>query len=190
MKHFKLNIYKRKKGSISKEEISDIYISDPYLILFYILLLIVETTILHNLRIFGIAPNLILISLIVITMFFDRATILKSAFYAGLLTDLLTGRGIGIHIIFYFIVVLCILKFESIIFKDNYLPSLALIFMFTVAYNLYIVGINLFGLLREGLAYEFLVQSGVESLYNIITGYLFYKIVHFSVYGKRRDVVE
>lgn len=190
MKHFKWNIYKRKKGSISKEEISDIYIGDLYLIVFHILLLVIETTVLHNLRVFDVAPNLIMINVIVITMFFDRATILKSAFYAGLLTDLLTGRGIGIHIIFYFMVVLSILKFESIIFKDNYMTSLALIFFSTVAYNLYIVGINFFGLLREGLGYEFLIKTGVESLYNIVMGFLFYKIVYLSVYGKERDVVE
>lgn len=179
------NIYKYREGSVEDSQISDIYISDIHLILFAVFLLIIETTILNNFRIFNIAPDLLLISLIIIRMFFDKSTIWKFAFYGGLTMDLMAGRGVGIHLLYYFFVVFVILKFEGIIFKDNYFPSAVFIFFSTICYNIYIVGIHLLNWIRPNLFWELVHHSMIQAIYNLAIGFFMYELVYRSIHGKR-----
>lgn len=182
---WKLKIYKYREGTVGDNEVSDIYISDIYLILFSMLIILIETTVLNNFRIFNIAPDLLLIGLVIVSMFFDRSTIWKSALYGGFLMDVMAGRGVGIHVLFYVLAMFVILKFEGVIFKDNYLPSAVFIFFSTIAYNIYIVGINLLNWIRPNLFLEFLHHSLIQAIYNLVIGFFMYELVYRSIHGKR-----
>lgn len=185
----KLKIYRYKEGSAENDDVSDIYVNDVYLILFSIFLILLEMTFLNNFRIFNVAPDLLLINVIVVSMFFDKKTIIKFAFYAGMLFDIMIGKGVGIHIIFYFFVVFVILRFERIIFKDNYTTALVFIFFATFFYNFYIVGINFLRLLRPSLLYDFIYHVSIQIVYNLIIGLFIYRLVYFSIYKKKEKEV-
>ncbi len=145
-----------------------------YLIAIALAIVIVQTTIMQLFRIFDVAPNLMLIWLIIAAVIFDRMTSFKAAFFAGLFTDILIGKGIGISIAIYIPIVIVIASLEEKIFKDNYITPVILIVMSTLYYHLFYLLVHYFSTGDFVLFPRLFTIVLPETLYNLAIGVICY----------------
>lgn len=151
-------------------------INDLYLILISFLIIILETGILNTFRIFNTLPNLMMIFVIIISIVSNRYKGIKSAIYAGVITDIMIGRGIGIYILYYLVVVNIITSLEDVIFKDNYVTPFILLIFATCLFQIYMLVINYFYLGAVDLSNWFYLKLLPELFYNVVVGVPIYTI--------------
>lgn len=152
-------------------------LSDFHIILGSFIVIIFETTLLNSFRILNTIPNIMLIFIIIISVIYNRLTGIKSAVYAGLITDILIGRGLGIYILYYLFVVYIISSLEDIIFKDNYITPLLLIVSSTIVFQVYMLVINYFYLGTVDLRLWTHYKLIPEIVYNLVVGLPMYTII-------------
>ncbi len=145
-----------------------------YLIAIALVIVIIQTTVMQLFRIVGVVPNLMLIWLIIAAVIFDRLTSFKAAFFAGLFTDILIGKGIGISIAIYIPVVVVIASLEEKIFKDNYITPIILIVMSTLYYHLFYLIVHYFSTGDFVLFPRLFTIVFPETLYNLAIGVICY----------------
>ena len=75
-----------------------------YIILFIIAIFVVQMFVIDNKELFGVKPNLILICVIVVSLWFGVYTGSIFSFIIGMITDILFGNGIGLFTISYSII--------------------------------------------------------------------------------------
>lgn len=147
---------------------------DRYLLLIALLIIIFETTLLQIFRIVGIVPNIMLIWIVIASVLFDRWTSVKAAILAGVLQDLLIGKGLAINLSIYLVVAIFISMLEEKIFKDNYVTPVVLITSATVFYHLFMTVIHYFS------TGDFVLGSMIigilipEIIYNLAVGVITY----------------
>ncbi len=115
-----------------------------YLFAVALLIVVLQTTLLQLFRIGDVVPNLMLIWLIICAVICGRFISFKAALLAGLLTDILIGKGIAIHVAIYVPIVLVIASLEERIFKDNYITPPILIVMSTLYYHAFFLVVHYF----------------------------------------------
>lgn len=143
---------------------------DRYLLLITLVLVLLQTSLVQLLRIGGIAPNLILIGLVIAIVLFGRMVGLRTALYAGVLTDLLIGKGLGVYLLIYLTIASIIALLEEKIFKDNYITPVVLILATTAIFHLEYFVIDYFATGDYNLL-RFLFSIVIpEALYNLVLG--------------------
>lgn len=108
---------------------------DRYLIMISLTLVLLQTTVFQLIRIADVMPNLMLIWLIIAIVNFGKFAGIKTAIYAGLLTDVLIGKGLGTYMLIYLTIASIIALLEEKIFKDNYITPVVLIVSTTVMFH-------------------------------------------------------
>ncbi len=145
-----------------------------YLILIALVIVILQTTVMQLFRVVGVVPNLMLIWLIIAAVIFDRLTSFKAAFFAGLFTDILISKGIGMHIAIYIPIVVVIASLEEKIFKDNYITPVILIVMSTAYFHLFYLIVHYFSTGDFVLFPRLFTIVFPETLYNLVLGVICY----------------
>lgn len=111
-----------------------------FIVLAFIIVLILQTTILPLMRIWGIMPDLLLVLVIFTALFYGSLTGGVVGFAAGLLQDLIGGPYLGLGALSYFLTGYLIGYLESRVNKDNILATFSLVlagsFVASVAYLL------------------------------------------------------
>lgn len=143
---------------------------DRYLIVITLVLVLFQTTVTQLFRIGGVSPNILLIWLIIAIVLFGRMAGIKTALYAGILSDVLIGKGLGVYLLIYLSIASIIALLEEKIFKDNYITPVVLILATTVLFHCEYFLIDYFAtgdfnLLR--FAFAIVVP---EALYNLVLG--------------------
>ncbi len=145
-----------------------------YLIVISLLIVILQTTVMQLFRIAGVVPNLMLIWLIIAAVVFERMTSFKAALIGGLLTDVLIGKGIAVHIAIYIPIVLVIASLEEKIFKDNYITPVILIVLSTCYYHAFFLLVHYFST-GDFVFFARLISVILpELLYNLCIGVICY----------------
>lgn len=149
------------------------------IILLLFLAILLQTTLLTHLSIFGVLPNLILIIIILISLTNNWQKSLVSALFGGLLLDLFSGWPLGPFSLSSAIISL-ILNFAKfyLFTRINFLVILVAIISGTIFYDLLVIFLikfmSLIGLSYISLKYNLLYLMPIEIIYNLISVMVFY----------------
>ncbi len=137
---------------------------------------ILQSTVLHNIAIFGTAPNLILALVIVFSFLFEELHGITFGILFGLIQDVFFSDLIGISSACYFLVALAITEAKRFLYRDNILSvifiSIGGTLMFNVIYwtiSKVFGGIHLFTFM--------LAKQPVSILYNMTLILILYWII-------------
>lgn len=154
-----------------------------YLLLFILIIFVFQMLIIDERELFGVKPNLILISVIVVSLWFGLYTGSVYSFVIGIITDMLFGNNIGLFTISYTITGVIIGFFNYNYRKENkiallYLTCIATAICELVEYIIYFI------ITKEYTSILYFVyQILLTSILNIIIVYvvysLLYKIISF-----------
>ncbi len=137
-------------------------------------IIILQMTVFQLVRIFGVVPNIMLIWLVICAVIFSRQTSFKVALLSGFLSDVLFGKGVGVHIAIYVVVVIFIASLEEKIFKDNYITPVILLVMATAYYHLVFLIVHYFSTGNFVLFPRLFTIVLPEILYNLCVGVALY----------------
>ena len=135
---------------------------------------LLQITIIPELTVFGINPNLILIVVCSIAFLFGSTSGGVVGFCCGMLIDLYYGRNIGLNALLYLYIGIVLGSFNKRIFKDNYLVILVFMIFTTFIY--------------EMITYVYIVMTYSQSinilsfLSNVISLILINTILSFFIY--------
>ena len=154
-----------------------------YLLLFILIIFVFQMFIIDERELFGVKPNLILISVIVVSLWFGLYTGSIYSVIIGVITDMLFGNNIGLFTIGYAITGVIIGFFNYNYRKENKIALLYLTFIATAIFEL-IEYIIYFVITKEYTSILYFVyQIILTSILNIVIVYvvysLLYKIISF-----------
>lgn len=154
-----------------------------YLLLFILIIFVFQMFIIDERELFGVKPNLILISVIVVSLWFGLYTGSIYSVIIGIITDMLFGNNIGLFTIGYAITGVIIGFFNYNYRKENKIALLYLTFIATAIFEL-IQYIIYFVITKEYTSILYFVyQIILTSILNIVIVYvvysLLYKIISF-----------
>lgn len=154
-----------------------------YLLLFILIIFVFQMFIIDERELFGVKPNLILISVIVVSLWFGLYTGSIYSVIIGIITDMLFGNSIGLFTIGYAITGVIIGFFNYNYRKENKIALLYLTFIATAIFEL-IEYIIYFVITKEYTSILYFVyQIILTSILNIVIVYvvysLLYKIISF-----------
>ena len=109
-----------------------------FLAIVIIVTYVLQITLMPEIAVFGVSPNLILIIVCSIAFLFGGTSGGIVGFCCGILLDLYYGRSIGLNALLYLYVGAVLGNFNKRIFKDNYLVILIFMIFTTYIYELII----------------------------------------------------
>jgi rod shape-determining protein MreD len=143
-----------------------------------------QSTLLYNFSIFGVAPNLILILTIVFTFLFSEKHGIIFGILFGLLSDLCFSQVIGTSALSYFLVALLVENLKSYLYRDNKISVIFIALIGTIAYNLIFWGVStIFGANLSAL--YMLAKQPISILYNSLIIFPIYWFLVRKVIGYR-----
>ena len=136
---------------------------------------LLQSTIVQKISINEVIPNLNIITLVLIAIYYDHKTILVYSLVSGVFQDLFTSPYIGINIMLYLLISFLIIRFESVFNKTNIISPIFLVSLGTSIYNIlffiFLKALNLnFSIYR---LFDILI---IELTLNVIFGILIFKI--------------
>lgn len=108
----------------------------PKLLLFFILLSLVQLTLLEYFKVFGLKPDLILISVVIASLFFKFSSSIIFAVLSGIIKDAFLGPSLGINTLLFPLWSFLIRKLSRKIEIDNLAIRLSLIYIIALLNNL------------------------------------------------------
>ena len=133
----------------------------------YVVAFIMQSTLLHNLSFFGVAPNLILILTIVFSFLFSEKHGIIFGVPFGLLSDLSFSQVIGISALCYFLIALTIEGLKKSIYRDNAISVIFISSFGTFLYNILYWGIS--GIFGGNMDFTYMLfKQPVSMVYNTI----------------------
>lgn len=137
------------------------------ILLLSFIVFVLQSTIIQKFRLGGITPNLNLIVIVLLVIYFDLKSVIIYSIMAGLFQDLYLSQYIGINIFLYSIIGITIINFESFFNKVNIISPIFLISVSTWIYN------TVFYLFTNIMGFNFnlykLIDIGiVENFFNVI----------------------
>lgn len=162
-----------------------------YLLLFILIIFVFQMFVIDGKELFGVKPNLILISVIVVSLWFGLYAGSAYGFIIGLVTDMLFGNTFGLFLISYSITGALVGFFNYNYRKENKIALLYVTCIATAVFE-FIEYIIYFVMTRTYSSIFYLIyQILVTSILNIIIVYIVYSLLYkiisffedrFSVY--------
>lgn len=148
-----------------------------YIILLIILIYFFQVAIVDNNELFGIKPNLILISCIIVSLWYGLYIGAIYSFIIGIITDIIFGNTFGLFTISYVITGTLIGFFNTNYRKENkmslvYVTVIATALFEFVEYIFYLMNTSTY----SSLLY-LLKQIAIGSILNIVIVYVLYSLV-------------
>lgn len=107
-----------------------------YMYLIFALAFLIQSTLLNQLSLFGVTPNLILCLVMLLSFWFGGYGVMGAGIVFGLLQDLCFGDLIGIAAIGYFLISLGIMLTKHLLYRDNVLSIFFMTLVSTASYEL------------------------------------------------------
>lgn len=145
------------------------------IILISFIVFLIQSTMVQKINLNGVIPNINIIVLVLIAIYYDNKTILIYSLAAGLLQDLYTSPYIGINIMLYLIISILLTRFESVFNKTNVISPIFLVSLGTSIYNI-IFFIFLKVLNLNFSVYRLFDILIIELSLNVILGVLIFKV--------------
>ncbi len=149
-----------------------------YLVLFLLFILLFQLFVIDKRELFGLKPNLILISVIVVSLWFGLYKGAIFSFFIGIITDMLFGNSMGLFTISYSITGALVGFFNYNYRKENKIALIYVTFMATALFEFiqYIIFFISTGNYTNIL--YLLYQIVVSSVLNIIIVYIVYSLLY------------
>lgn len=128
----------------------------------FIIALLIQLFIFDNMQLFGVKPNLILISVIVVGLYTNIYSSTIFSFFVGIIVDLLFGGG-GMFIISYTVVGMLLGYINGDYMKENYL-SIILITALSVTLFEIVQYVQSMIILSQYISFIFLIKQVILSI--------------------------
>ncbi len=134
-----------------------------------LLVFTLQTTMVSQLRIMGVIPNLILVVLLLMVLLLKDHSGLKFALMAGFLQDLFSAKALGTNMLVYLLITLFFYLFKEMYFGENRISVVAGVVIATILYHLIFFMTVIF--LRDQYRSIGVVLStaGLEAVYNSLS---------------------
>lgn len=144
---------------------------------FIILFLVLQTTLLDYVAIYGIKPNLILVFVMVTALIRGNTEGGAVGFFSGLALDMLFGSVLGFYALLGFLTGLAAGSVNRRLFRENLLVVLVFTFVYSVIYE---AGVYILNTIMSGeidLLYPLTRVVLPEAVYNCIAAVLIYALL-------------
>ncbi len=145
----------------------------PYLI--GVLLVILESTVINNIQILSVVPNLTLVYVVIISIYKEKEVSIPLVLFVGLIKDILCNGIFGLSMISYVIIAYLITRVNYKLYKENYLT----IFIITVLSTLIDTVLSILATYLTYTSFsvdEILFKIGMIVLLNLISSYIFFRV--------------
>ena len=151
--------------------------------IFILILGLLEVTLLDSFKVFGVKPNLLLISISLAGLYFDLKWAFVLGIFAGILKDSLGANSFGINVQLFPLWIFLIIELSKKIPIDHNLIRMILIFIIGI-FNSIITRLIFFvlGGFVTSLAI-FLRVTFLESLYTVAILPLMFKVIKPTIYS-------
>ena len=154
-----------------------------YVVLLLLLVFLFQIYIINSRNLFGIKPNLILISVTVVSIWFGIYSGTLYSFLIGIFMDIIYTNNYGIFTISYTVVGIIIGLINSSYIRENKMSLVYLTFISTILFEISEYVEYLFITNRYSSLFYFIKQVFLSSVLNVIIVYVLYgairKIIEF-----------
>lgn len=149
-----------------------------YIILFIVLVYFLQLFVIDNKTLFGVKPNLILITVIVVSLWYGVYTGTFFALFIGAITDLIFGNTTGMFLVSYTITGAIAGLLQTSYRKENKLTLIYLTFIFTLIFEViqYVEYLILTG--NYSSIFYLIKQVLVSSVLNVIIVVIVYGVIY------------
>jgi len=147
------------------------------LVLIVIIAYVLQTVIVPDLNICGVAPNLLLVVVCSISFLFGSTVGGTVGFFSGLLLDFNQGRAIGLYAFLCMYIGMALGQFNKRFFKDNYVVAVAITVLVTVFYETLVYIFGAFAYFQEFNFLNFFTTIMFAALVNVITAIIVYPFI-------------
>ena len=146
-----------------------------------VLTFVFQIFIANNLEIFGVTPNLILVTVVIISMWNTLTVSLLVAGTMGIFADLIFKFELGESIISYLVIALCISYISGKYRKESKAAIIYITAMSTCIFTVFQILYYIIDTLAMINFFVLIKQIAVEILLNIAIAYIVYKIFEKSM---------
>lgn len=147
------------------------------LLLIIFIAYILQTVIIPDFNILGIAPNLMLVIVCSIAFLFGSTIGGEIGFFAGLLLDFNQGRAIGLYAFLCMYIGIILGQFNKRFFKDNYIVAIIFIGLTTAVYEIFIYVFGIFAYSQSFYFGEFAINILLSIAVNVICALIVYPLM-------------
>ena len=147
------------------------------LVLIIVITYILQTIIVPDFNILGVAPNLLLVVVCGLAFLFGSSTGGSVGFAAGLLFDLNQGRAIGLYAFLCMYIGMILGQFNKRFFKDNYIVAITFTGVATLVYELIIYIFGAFVYSQSFGFANFITNILLSVLVNVVASVMVYPIL-------------
>lgn len=156
---------------------------ERYLLPLCFLVFLLQTTLFQSFRMFGILPNLSVLTIILLTALVNRWIGIRGALYLGVLQDLFASPALGLHTMIYVIIAVIISIFEDQVFRDNVIAVAMMILASTLMYHGLFWIISYFMDMQISVTLLVFKVFPLEFFYNLLIGYPLYHMLFKRLNG-------
>jgi rod shape-determining protein MreD len=148
-----------------------------FYLIFIVLFLVLQTTLLHYIKIHGVMPNLLITFIIVTALIRNSTEGAAVGFFSGLCIDLQFGPVIGFRALLGFFLGLAAGSVNRRIFRENLMVVIFFSFIYSVAYESVIFIIN--NIMTGDIRFVFAMTKVIlpEALYNSVMSVLLFPLL-------------
>ncbi len=144
---------------------------------FILVLLVVQTTLLDYLSIYGVKPNIVIVFVIITALIRGNVEGSVVGFFAGLALDMLTGNLLGLYALLGFYLGIAAGSINRRLFRENLLVVLFFTFVYSVVYEMVIYILHHIMDGTISLLYPFTRIILPEALYNCAAAVFIYLLM-------------
>jgi len=147
------------------------------LALIIVIAYVLQTVIIPDFDICGVAPNLVLVIVCGISFLFGSTVGGTVGFFSGILLDFNQGRAIGLYSFFCMYIGIILGHFNKRFFKDNYAVAIAFTGIATIIYESLIYIFGTFAYEQVFNFGNFAINILLSALVNVISSVIVYPIL-------------
>lgn len=147
------------------------------LILLFILIFTVQITILNKIKLFGITPNLILVTVVMVALWYNIYVSSIFALLSGIITDILFSFSIGKSLVIYLVIAILINTISKIYRKES---GTVIMYVITIGTIVFEISMAISSLATSGNVislWQFVLLILKASIVNIGLAYIVNKIL-------------
>ena len=147
------------------------------LVLIVVIAYLLQTVIIPDFNIAGVAPNLMLVIVCSVSFLFGSEVGGVVGFFAGLLLDFNQGRAIGLYAFLCMYIGMALGQFNKRFFKDNYIVAVAITGLVTVVYETLVYFFGALAYFQEFNFFNFFTTIMLAALVNVIATIIVYPFI-------------
>lgn len=147
------------------------------LVLVLIIAYVLQTVIIPDFNICGVAPNLMLVVVCSVAFLFGSSTGGCVGFFAGILLDFNQGRALGLNAFLFMYIGIVLGQFNKRFFKDNYFVAITFTGLISIVYELFVYIFGAFVFSQTFSLGNFITNVLLSALVNVIASAVTYPIM-------------